>query len=187
MEQISPEWIEDLRTCPIGSWSGRAWRFHNRRYAATSHGGSLTVTGRYHRGRDHYPEEATWPALYLALGPHIALGERVRHTSPELLASLNEQRLSELQTVLYRVLLGCQLPDCVKLNVAGLAEDVLCAPDYARTHGLAAAARFLGAEGLLVPSCTRFGGGSLVRFPDLLDARSTLVVISSEDPTLFVR
>ena len=184
--EVSPEWIQAVRACAIVSWSGFAWRFHNQRYAADSHGGSLKVTGRYHRGRDRFPEADTWPALYLALNPHIALGERLRHTTPELLASLNGQRLTELQVALHRVLVGCLLPDCARSAIPGVTENDLCRPyDYAKPHELAAAARAIGAEGMLVPSCTGFTDGNLVVFPDHLDANSTIVVVHSEDPTLF--
>jgi hypothetical protein len=44
----------------------------------------------------------------------------------------------------------------------------------------------MGVEGILVPSCTEFAGGNLVVFPDLLDTHSTVEVVRSEDPTLFI-
>ena len=187
MVDASPDWLSAVQACRIVPWSGTAWRFHSQRYTAASHGGSLKVTGRYHRGRDHYPEAETWPALYLALKPHIALGERLRHTTPELLASLNGQRLSELRLGLHRVIVGCHLPDCARSAIPGMTADDLCRPhDYATTHQVAAAARTMGVEGMLVPSCTEFAGGNLVVFPDLLDAHSTIEVVRSEDPTLFI-
>src|SRR5215216_754398 len=187
MVDASPDWLSAVQSCRIVPWSGTAWRFHSQRYSAASHGGSLKVTGRYHRGRDRYPEAETWPALYLALRPHIALGERLRHTTPELLASINGQRLSDLLLVLHRVVVACHLPDCVSSAISGMILDDPCRPhDYAKPHQLAAAARTIGAEGLLVPSCTEFAGGNLVIFPDLLDTSSTIEVVRSEDPTLFI-
>ena len=63
----------------------------------------------------------------------------------------------------------------------------LCRPhNYAKPHQVAAAARTMGVEGILVPSCTEFAGGNLVVFPDLLDTHSTIEVVRSEDPTLFI-
>ena len=187
MVNTSPEWLSALLVCRIVPWSGTAWRFHSQRYTPTSHGGSLKVTGRYHRGWDRYPEAETWSALYLALKPHIALGERLRHTTPEVLASLNGQRLSELRLVLHRVIIGCHLPDCAGSAIPGITLNDLCRPhDYAKPHQVAATARTMGVEGMLVPSCTEFAGGNLVVFPDLLDTNSTIGVVRSEDPTLFI-
>ena len=101
-----PDWDPSraIASCPIVPWAGTAWRFHGRRYDATDHGGSLLFTARYNRGLDRFPLDQTWPVLYLALGPHIALSERLRHTTPDLLSSLNGRRLSELRVELASVL-----------------------------------------------------------------------------------
>jgi RES domain-containing protein len=187
MMDASPDWLSAVRACRIVPWSSTAWRFHSQRYTAASHGGSLKVTGRFHRGRDRYPEAETWPALYLALKLHIALDERLRHTTPQLLASLNGQRLSELRLGLHRVIVGCHLPDCARSAIPGISMGDLCRPhNYAKPHQVAAAARTMGVEGILVPSCTEFAGGNLVVFPDLLDTHSKIEVVRSEDPTLFI-
>ena len=85
-------------------WRGHVWRFHRRRYAAADPGGSLLVSGRYHCASDQFAEEQTWPALYLALSAEVALGEILRHISPELLANLNEYRVSELEVEMENVL-----------------------------------------------------------------------------------
>lgn len=164
----------------LGPWSGRAWRFHGRRYAADDHGGSLRVTGRYHRGSDRFPDEETWPALYLALAPEVALGERLRHLSAETLGTLRSQRLTELDVRLGAVI------DWRSLAGVGMSLDELCAPDYARTHELALAARRTGAEGMLLPSCTRLPPGVLVVFPDLLRPDSVVTIVGSVDPALTI-
>jgi len=118
---------------------------------------------------------------------HIALGERLRHTTPEVLALLNGQRLSELRLVLHRVIVGCHLPDCTGAATPGVTLGHLCSPhDYAKPHQVAAAARTMGVEGMLVPSCPQFAGGNLVVFPDLLDTNSTIRVVRSEDPNLSI-
>jgi hypothetical protein len=73
------------------------------------------------------------------------------------------------------------------LATAKIAMSELCQPhDFAASHALAEAARAIGVEGILVPSCTGFQGGNLVLFPDLPDPASTLTVVQSEDPLLFV-
>ena len=64
-------------------WRGTVWRMHARRYAALDPAGSLLASGRYHRGRDLFPPDEVWPALYLPLGPAICSGEVLRHLRPE--------------------------------------------------------------------------------------------------------
>lgn len=58
--------------------------------------------------------------------------------------------------------------------------------DYRVTHALATVARRLGVEGMLVPSCSRFGGGNIVIFTDRLREESVVAMIDGEDPELFV-
>jgi RES domain-containing protein len=176
-----------VSACPIVSWSGEVWRCHSRRYAGDDAAGSLKATGRYNRGGDKYPVPETWPALYTALGQHIALGERLRHTTPAALSRLSEQRISRLTVRLQTVLDCCAAPDCVEPVVSGLVHADICRrSDYRMTHALAQAARRRGVEGLLIPSCTKFRGGNLIVFPDLLLPGSTVELIDSEDPDLFV-
>ena len=85
-----------IEACPVGTWEGSVWRIHKRRYAATDPGGARKVSGRYNRGLDRFPEAESFPALYLATGPEVCLGEVYRHVTPKLLPSLNDYRLSEL-------------------------------------------------------------------------------------------
>jgi len=185
----SQPWDADsaVKACRIGPWTGDAWRFHGRRYAATSPAGSLHVSGRYHRGLDRFPADETWPALYLALRPHIALAERLRHTEPDDIPRLNSQRLSRLRISLGAVLDCCGMPDCSDLSVAGLAREDVCRRfDYRVPQELAAAARRLMVEAIIVPSCSRFNGGNLVVFTDHLRGDSAVELVDSEDPELFV-
>lgn len=167
-------------------WSGAAWRFHGCRYAATSVGGALRISGRYHRGLDFYPEAETWPALYLTLAPHIAIAERLRHTSPETFVKITTQCLSELWVDLRAVLDCCAAidPDRLTPAVPGLVLADLCSGDFAPTQAIASVARRQGAEGLLVPSCTALRGGNLVLFPDLLQPDSSIRVVVTEVPSL---
>jgi RES domain-containing protein len=153
---------------------------HNRRYAADDHGGSLRVSGRYHRGRDHFSEEPSFPALYLALDAETCLAELVRHITPQFLPKLNGYRISEL-TVDLDAVLDCRVPERL-----GLTWDHLCSDlEYAVTQRIAAAARASGIEGLLVPSATALGD-NFVQFPDRLRPTSSISIVGSRDPRLFV-
>jgi RES domain-containing protein len=161
-------------------WKGQAWRFHRRRYDALDSAGSLLVSGRYNRGSDQFPEDQAWPALYLALSAEIALGEIVRHVTPELLDKLNDFRMSELQVELTAVL------DCRDATAFGLAADDLIRDyDFEATQELAAAAITHDAEGILVPSATGLGD-NLIVFPAQLHSASKLAVVDSRDPRLYV-
>ena len=185
----SSAWDEAVAAgaCPIVAWSSEVWRCHIRRYPGDDAGGSLRATGRYNRGSDRFPIEATWPALYTALAQHIALGERLRHTTPAALSRLSEQRISRLSVRLHIVLDCCAAPDCIEPAVPGLTQADICRPgDYRATHSFASAARLRGVEGLLIPSCTRFRGGNLIIFPDLLRLESNVALTDSEDPDLIV-
>lgn len=99
-----------VAACPVLGWEGRLWRAHARRYPATDPGGSLRTSGRYHRGRDQFPEVRAFSALYLSTGPEICLGEVYRHVNPELLGSLNNLRVSEL-SVRLTAILDCRDPE----------------------------------------------------------------------------
>ena len=65
---------------------------HKRRYRAEGPGGACLASGRYNRGLDGLSEGETFPALYLATGPEVCLGEIYRHLTPELLPSPNDFR-----------------------------------------------------------------------------------------------
>lgn len=170
-----------LAGCPLAAWNGPAWRMHRRRYLATDPGGSLRVSGRYNRGLDQFPSDQAWPALYLALGRDVCIGEVARHlTSASMLSQLNDYRISELAIALDTVL------DCRDLSGIGLTLAHLCHDtNYAFTQALAGAALRLAAEGLLVPSCTRLGN-NLILFPTQLRPTSRIEVVSSVDPRLHI-
>jgi len=110
----------------------------------------------------------------------VALGEILRHISPEFLANLNEYRVSELEVETEAVL------DCRDAAALGLdPDDLVHDYEFEITHELAAAAIARDAEGILVPSATRLGD-NLIVFPNRLRKASRLVVIGSRDPRLYV-
>jgi hypothetical protein len=108
---------------------------HRSKYAATDHGGSLRVSGRYHRAFDLYPAEQTFAALYTSLEPETCLGELIRHITPDLLPHLNGFRLSELSAQLSRVV-DCRDPKRLGLQIEDLTGDATL--DRSREIGAAA-------------------------------------------------
>ncbi len=172
--------------CPIGPWSGNVWRCHSRKYAGDDPSGSLKVSGRYNCGRDKFADDATWPALYTSLAEHLALGERLRHTTPENLRNLANQRLSRLAVDLQAVIDLCAVVGLRASRLLGVGEEELCHPsEYRWTHYIGDVAR-ARAEAMLMPSCTRFPEGNLIIFPDRLQTGSSIVVVDSVDPNLYV-
>jgi RES domain-containing protein len=172
------------RTCPILSWRGPAWRFHRRVWPADDPTGSIKAPGRWNHG---------WPALYLALRSHIALGEVARHLTPDRLSLLQEHyRLTEFWIELQHVLDCCVDEDRRVSRIEGLPTDDLCRIDAFHlaaptpTQRFATAVFQRGFEGLLVPSCTRFAGGNLVVFPTRLQSGSLVRIVRAEDPVLYV-
>jgi RES domain-containing protein len=152
-------------------WDGQVSRFHSRRYEATDPGGSLLHPGRYHDGG---------PALYTCARPEAAIGEFLRHSSAGALRRLAIMRLTRLSVQVEAIL------DCRDATAMGLAlDDLLNDTDYQLTQQLGAAAVALGVEGILVPSATLLGD-NLVFWTSQLRATSRSVVLSSEDPRLYV-
>lgn len=178
--------VSAIAHCQTMPWAGLVWRFHSTRYAGDDPGGSLLVSGRFNRGTDRFAPPDTWSALYTSLGPQVALGERLRHTTPSTLSKLANQRQSRLKVELQAVLNLCAASGCAHLNVAGIDLNDLCRPtDYTQTQEIARVARER-VEALLVPSCTQFPEGNLIIFPDCLRSRSVVVVEDSVDPDLFI-
>lgn len=178
----SSGWDADVAVarCPIVSWQGSAWRLHRQKYAGSDPGGSLKVSGRYHRGSDRFVTQETWSALYLALSPETCLGELIRHITPELLPHLNGYRISELRVSLMAV------ADCRDATLLGMMTDSLVHDrDYRATQQLGAAVVAVGLEGMLVPSATVLGD-NLIVFTAQMHADSEIEVINSRDPRLFV-
>lgn len=153
-------------------WSGTAWEAHKRRYVATDPGGSLTVSGRYNRGLDRFPDDRAWPALYMGLSDGTCLGEVLRHLllHPELLSQLNDYRISELHVTLEAVI------DFRGVPVPGLLHE----SDYHEGQRLAAEAIARGVEGILVPSITGLGD-NLVVFPNRLRPGSSMRMVGFRD------
>src|SRR5215208_332771 len=169
-----------VEACPTIGWDLRGWRMHQQRYGALDPGGSLRVSGRYHRGLNCFPEDQVFSALYLALAPEICLGEILRHVTSDSLPSLNNYRVSEICGRIETVL------DCRDANILGLDPDDLmhdvnygdCEdPFYTVTQSIGAVAFAKGAEGILTSSATRLGD-NLVLFPGNLSPNSELRVVS---------
>lgn len=174
------------QTCPTAPWSGDVWRCHGRKYAGDDPSGSLKVSGRYHCGHDRFGGDTVWPALYTSRAEHVALGERLRPTTPENLRNLATQRLSRLHVDLRAVIDLCADGGCGAFRLQNLGEEELCHPsDYRWTQFIGRLAR-ARAEAMLIPSCTRFPEGNLIIFPDRLRKNSSIVVVESVDPNLYV-
>ncbi len=170
--------IAALRPAP---WNGQAWRLHRSKYEAIDATGSLRVSGRYNRGLDQFSEAEAWPALYLALRAETALGETIRHVTPQRLERLNELRLSELNVEL-SVVLDCRDSGALGLTAGHLVRDY----DFEVTQELAAAAIAAHSEAILVPSATGLGD-NLIVFPSRLHPASRLTVVEDWEPQLYVK
>jgi hypothetical protein len=144
-----------LLACPTIAWSGEVWRVHGRRFAATDPGGSLIVSGRYHRGRDNFPDDEVFAALYTSVGADVATWEMIRHSKSTsgiaMWQRFVERDLSKLQVILEVVL------DLRDPSVAGPTIDLLTGEDYTLSQAIAAATYDAGLEGLLVPTATAVG------------------------------
>lgn len=150
---------------------------HDRTFEATSFGGALLYSARYHRAPDLFPPDQTWPALYLALAPETSLGEVYRHIVPQRMQRINDYRLSELRVTLSHVL------DCSDVKALGLDRDALLDDtDFVVGQELAAAAVARDSEAILVPSATRLGD-NLIVFPYNLRPTSHLQAVGSRDLT----
>lgn len=165
---------------PVVGWEGSVWRIHKRKYAADDPGGARKVSGRYNRGLDRYPAEEVFPALYLATGPEVCLGEIQRHVTPKLLPLLNDFRLTELSVSVGEVA-DCRDPGWLGLSQEHLVHDT----DYEATQAIGEAALAKGLEGLLVPSATRLGD-NLILFRDNLRAGARIDTTSIRAPRLYV-
>ncbi|HEY7032880.1 MAG TPA: RES family NAD+ phosphorylase [Thermomicrobiales bacterium] len=164
-----------VATCDVVQIKQAIWRGHRRRYDPLHHGGSLRVSGRFHRAPSEFSSEPTWPALYTGLDLAVVLGELQRNIRQE---EFGDYRFTEIWAQLESVL------DCRDLGALGLTfENLLGTRDYTLGQDLAAAAIDLGVEGMLVPSATRLGD-NLIVFPHLVRTGSVLVAVRSIDPRL---
>lgn len=91
-----------------------------------------------------------------------------------------------MQLVLTAALVVCAESDCSRLCANEAPIERLCRPaDYALTHLLALEARSV-AEALVVPSCTQFPEGNVIVFPDRLQPTSSIAVVETRNPDLFI-
>ena len=172
--------------CPVIAWSGSVWRTHGRRVAATDPGGALVLSGRYHRGRDLFPSNAVFPALYTSVGPEIATWEMIRHSRRSTAVAM-WQRFTTVDISRLHVSLQSAVdlrnPPVAGLSVADLIGDV-----YSLTQAIGAAAVTDSHEGLLVPTATGIGEPgadfNIVIFTDNLRPGSTVVVLETRSPNL---
>ena len=72
------------------------WRCHRAGYPADSAGGSLRISGRFHKATDTSPAHETWPALYSACSAAIALGEVVRNIQDDFSNRLVDLHMSKM-------------------------------------------------------------------------------------------
>ena len=164
---------------PLIPWRGPLWRFHQRQYAALDPTGALRYSGRFHRGGDHFPVEATWAALYFGRAAEVAVLEWASHLSTPQLRRKADYRLTEVAADLAAVL-NVDQPETFGVS----AEALLGTRDYRLPQEFGRLAFEAGAEGLLVPSATR-AGANLVVFPANLRAGSALTVRGHRDPRLW--
>jgi hypothetical protein len=175
-----------VNTCPIVAWDGTVWRTHGRRFPAADPGGALIVSGRYHRGHDLFPVNASFPALYTSAGPEIATWEMIRHSRRSTAIAMWQRfttvDLSKLQIAI-QAALDLRDPTIVGLAVADLVGD-----DYSITQAIGAAAFHSGLEALLVPTATGLGEPSaafnVVILTDNLRSSSTVTVLETRSPNV---
>lgn len=151
---------------------GRVWRVHWREVAGDDWSPSLRTTGRYHHGLDLFPASQAFAALYTSLKPEIAIWEMVRRSVARNLAFLKNNILTEIEVNLDRVL------DLSNPSAIGLTRQELTGSDPRACQQIAAAARSLNHEGLLVPSAA-LPGLNLVLFPDNLANPAYLRIVRS--------
>jgi hypothetical protein len=172
--------------CPVIAWSGSVWRIHGRRFVATDPGGALVLSGRYHRGRDLFPVNAVFPALYTSAGPEIATWEMIRHSRRSTAIAMWQRfttvHLSRLQLTLEAVL------DLRDPSATGISQADLIGDDYTLTQAIGAVAAAEGHEGLIVPTATGIGepgaAFNVVIFTDNVRPGSTIAVVETRSPNL---
>ncbi len=155
-------------------FQGTVWRVHWREVAPTDASLSQRTSGRYHRGRDLFPPDQAFPALYTSLAPEIAIWEMVRRSAARNLAYLKNNVLSEFDVDLSRIL------DVSDPAAVGLTAADLTGPDHRPCQALAAAALARGYEGLLVRSAA-LPGLNLVILPRNLPERPTIRILRSTE------
>ena len=186
-----PDVVEDTVTralsfCPVAPWQGTVWRAHSRRYPATDTGGSLRVSGRYHRVADLFPSDQVFAALYTSVSDAVVTWEVIRGSMRGAEGAV-EARLRAMNLARLRVRLQAALdvraPDAASLGDAALTSD-----DYSLPQAIGAAALARGIEGLLVPSATEVGepghNYNVVILTDNLRPGSDIIFVDSRQPNL---
>ncbi|HEX5039866.1 MAG TPA: RES family NAD+ phosphorylase [Candidatus Limnocylindria bacterium] len=139
---------------PVTSFSGTAHRQTGLDTPAFPPGRPAPTHGRYHR-----PGEP-WP-LYASLEPATAWAEWKASTNGAIDPADERRRLWRIDV---RDLAVIDLRRPGLADELGISERQLTGP-RSRAHGLAARARELGAEALIVPSAARADAWNLVVFP----------------------
>lgn len=155
---------------PFQHFHGRVWRVHWREVAADDWSLSHRTSGRYHRGLDLFPPDQTFPVLYTSLAPEIAIWEMVRRSALRNLTYLKNNVLTELEVDLDRML---DVSDPVAFR---LTQAAITGADLRPCQEIAAIARSLGIQGLLVPSAAMLGL-NLVLIPDNLASSERVRIV----------
>ncbi len=165
-----------IAAIPPRQFRGRVWRVHWREVAADDWDLSLRTSGRYHRGLDLFPRDQTFFVLCTSLATEIAIWEMVRRSASRNLGYLKNNVLTEFDVQLDRGL-DLSHPGSVGLNLADLTG-----PDLRPCQALAAAARSLGFDGLVVPSAALPGLNLIILPHKIADPERLRVVGSGELP-----
>jgi hypothetical protein len=175
MPQAEDDVERAIEAAAAGPFQGRVWRVHWREVAGDDWSLSLRTSGRYHRGLDLFAPGQAFAALYTSLAPEIAIWEMVRRSAARNLAYLRNNVLTEIEVDLERVL------DVSNPSAIGATRRDLSGPDLEGCQQIAATARSLRLEGLLlIPSATLLGP-NLVLFPDNLASPGSLRIERSTE------
>lgn len=157
-----PDLLDTLDAMPATPFHGTVWRvtWATRDPLAGGTGG-----GRWHPPND-------FEALYTSLEENGALAEIYHHLSRAPVFSSSHVRINRLNVATERTL---RFPDIASLKVLGISEEGFRRGDYMRSQEVGAAARFLDADGLIVPSA-RWPGRNLVLFLDRMPNREALTL-----------
>lgn len=162
-----PDLLDALDTVRAEPFDGFAWR--------VAWSGRDPLAGGRNGGRWHPPND--FAALYTSLDENGALAEIYHHLSRAPVFSSSGVRLYRLRVRTTRTLLLGTFSDLVRLGIdeAGFRRGA-----YARSREVGAAAGFLEADGLIVPSA-RWPCDNLVLFPDRLADAGELSVVETRE------
>ena len=126
-------------------------------------------------GRWHPPGD--FEALYASLEEDGAMAEIYHHLSKAPVFSSSHAKIYQLYVRTRRTLI---LSDFTVLETVGINKETFRRGDPARSREVGAAARFLDADGLIVPSA-RWACGNLVLFPDRVADREAFRIEKTQD------